>query len=318
MYRQQARARYWARAAAGQCVTCGNPVETAGFKRCGSCRARRRQQQRRARGGQKTRPDYRQRRAQGLCVTCGVKPAVPPALRCQRCHKEKTKAMRAQARRRYWECRRQGICITCHQRPASPGYARCIPCLDRHRHEARVRHQLRQATERAAQRRATKSQEARERYWRRVAQGCCPRCGQRRAPSDAHRLCGACRYDRRVVQQGRRHPDLCGRCGSRPRLPGASRCQRCIDQQREHEARCRAEGRCPECGEPLPSAPEFRRYQRCPDCRARGRQQEAARRAALSAQGRCTRCGGAPPAPGFSWCQRCRERNRVQKAAGAR
>ena len=181
----------------------------------------------------------------------------------------------------------------------------------------------------------------RERFRRRsadrVAQGLCPRCGER-PPVPERSLCEPCATKRnkssrardaklRAAGKPRRDPDkeraserrryrrqagerreagLCVRCATGPAAPGRTKCEPCIGKRREADRARYAEGKA--AGNPYGGRnPETRRR----NARVRSQRRHEARKAA----GTCTRCGKHPPVEGGSVCEPCQEVRRERERA---
>ena len=106
----------------------------------------------------------------------------------------------------------------------------------------------------------------------------------------------------------RRRPWACGQCGSRPKLPGKERCQRCIDRHLAARHRRVAQGGCIGC-----SAPATPGRQRCEACTAKALAQNRAREAKRREAGLCTRCGERPARHTRRRCDECLVRDAGRK-----
>ena len=194
--------------------------------------------------------------------------------------------------------------------------------------------------------RAADRERFRRRTAERVAQGLCPRCGER-SPEPGRALCGGCaekrnragrardarlraegkprrdpikarEYDRertRREREERRARGSCIRCGTRPAAPDRASCEPCLEKRREADRAKYAAGKA--VGLPYGGAdPDARRKY----ARARSKRRQKARIEA----GLCIRCGAQPPAKHGTTCTPCRDkrqaaerdRYRERRAAG--
>ena len=163
----------------------------------------------------------------------------------------------------------------------------------------------------------------------RVAQGLCPRCGER-SPEPGRALCAGCAEkrnragrarDARLREEGkprrdpikareyererarrereeRRDKAICIRCGERPAAPDRASCEPCLEKRREADRAKYAAGKA--AGLPYGGAdPDARKKY----ARARSKRRQKARIEA----GLCIRCGDRSPVEGGATCAPCRE-----------
>ena len=170
----------------------------------------------------------------------------------------------------------------------------------------------------------------RKRTVERVAQGLCPRCGDR-PPAPERSVCDPCAdkrnrasraRDARLRAEGRlrRDPDkahaaerkrshcetakriaqgLCTRCGKAPAAPSRASCESCLATRREADRTSYAAGKAAGLLYGGANADAKRR-----SARAQSMKRQKARREA----GLCIRCGQHPPAEGGVTCAPCRDR----------
>ena len=252
--------------------------------------------------------------------------------------------------KRVAERRAQGLCPRCGTAPPAPGRSVCEPCAEK----KRVASCARDAKLRAAGKprrdldkaRAYGRTHSRRQTAERLAQGLCPRCGERPHEPERH-LCAPCGEQRRTAERARyakaraagklyggrdpegrrriakerskqrfharRNAGLCTRCGKPPAVEGSSTCEPCLELRREAEreiyASRRVAGKCTKCGEST-----FNGAARCAFCvvnqsRCRDRKNAANRRryAERRTQGLCTDCN--QPSQGAARCEPCAKRS---------
>ena len=185
----------------------------------------------------------------------------------------------------------------------------------------------------SAKRRQRKLASYHRRVAERIAQGMCPKCGQR-PPAPDRRRCEPCAEKARIAGRARadrlraegkpvRDPEtrrqadrerdrrqhaerkaagLCVKCGRAPALPERTQCGPCVERRlaadRARHARARV------AGKPRRDSEAARQADR-----ERGRRRRAERRAA----GLCIRCGNVAPEEGRSMCEPCRDDRRAAK-----
>ena len=168
----------------------------------------------------------------------------------------------------------------------------------------------------------------RKRTAARVAQGLCPRCGER-PPAPECSLCRLCAEkrnsasrarDARLRAEGKPRRDpaksrdyerkrsrreaaarkaegLCSRCGREPAAPGRSSCEMCLEKRREPDRARYAAGKAAGLAYGGANVEAKRRAGR-----AKSKRRQKARREA----GLCIRCGKRPPVEGGTTCAPCR------------
>ena len=184
-----------------------------------------------------------------------------------------------------------------------------------------------------ARQRAADRERFRKRTAERVAQGLCPRCGER-SPELGRALCDGCaekrnradrardarlraagkprrdsaraaEYERertRREREEKRARGLCIRCGTRPAAPDRASCEPCLEKRREADRKNYAAGKA--AGLPYGGAdPDARKKY----ARARSKRIQKARTDA----GLCIRCGARPPADGGATCIPCRDKRQA-------
>ena len=167
----------------------------------------------------------------------------------------------------------------------------------------------------------------------RVAQGLCPRCGER-PPAPERSVCGPCAAKRNAASRARdarlraegkprRDParaaeyerkrlrkeraarqarGTCTRCGKRPAAGGRSSCELCLEKRRASDRAKYAAGKA--AGLKYGGAnPDAKRK----SARAKSKRHRKERIAA----GLCIRCGKHPPVEGGTTCQPCRDRRQA-------
>ncbi|WP_428099708.1 hypothetical protein [Candidatus Rariloculus sp.] len=181
--------------------------------------------------------------------------------------------------------------------------------------------------------RARSRERFRRRTAERVAEGQCPRCGER-PPAAGHGVCEFCAGKRRIADRARaarrrtagvkrvRDPkvraaeyararqraaerlerDLCAGCGQAPPEPARHLCVTCGEKRRAAERAAYARGKA--AGRPYGgrNADSKRRQARAMD-----RKRQQARRVS----GRCIRCGDPLPVDGGASCESCLEARRA-------
>ena len=170
----------------------------------------------------------------------------------------------------------------------------------------------------------------RKRTAERVAQGLCPRCGDR-APAPERSVCDPCAEkrnkasrarDARLRAEGKPRRDpvkahvserkrsrretaariaegMCTRCGTAPAAPGRASCEPCLATRREADRASYAAGKAAGMLYGGANADAKRR-----SARAQSRKRQKARREA----GLCIRCGQHPPVEGGTTCGPCRDK----------
>ena len=173
----------------------------------------------------------------------------------------------------------------------------------------------------------------RKRTAARVAQGLCPRCGDR-TPAPERSLCEPCAEkrnkasrarDARLRAEGklRRDPDkardygrkrsrretaarhakgLCTRCGTAPAAPDRVSCEPCLEERRADDRARYARGKAAGLHYGGANAEAKRK-----SGRAKSKRRQKERREA----GLCIRCGHNPPAEGGTTCAPCRDRRQA-------
>ena len=184
---------------------------------------------------------------------------------------------------------------------------------------------------------AVQLQKDRERFARRtaarIAQGLCPRCGDR-PPAPERSVCPPCAEkcnrasrarDARLRAEGKPRRDparakeyererarretekraargSCTRCGKHPAVPGWKSCEPCLEKRRAADRARYAAGKA--AGLPYGGAdPEIKRRAG----RAKSRRRQQARIEA----GLCIRCGTHPPVEGGTTCRPCRDKRQA-------
>ena len=185
----------------------------------------------------------------------------------------------------------------------------------------------------AAAGRAADRERFRRRTAARVAQGLCPRCGDR-PPAPERSVCAPCAEkrnrasrarDARLRAEGkpRRDPDkartserkrsrrekarrvaegICTRCGKAEAAPDRASCEPCLQKRREAERASYAAGKA--AGKLYGGAnPEAKRR----SGRTKSKRRQKERREA----GLCIRCGHTPPVEGGTTCAPCRDKRQT-------
>ena len=181
--------------------------------------------------------------------------------------------------------------------------------------------------------RAADRERFRKRTAARIAQGLCPRCGER-PPAPERSLCAPCNdrqnrasraRDARLRAEGkpRRDPEaarayerersrketivrlaerICTRCGKAPAAEGRASCEPCLEKRRATDRAKYAAGKA--AGLLYGGAnPDAKRK----NARAKSKRRQKARIEA----GLCIRCGKRPPAEGGTTCQPCRDKRQA-------
>ena len=184
---------------------------------------------------------------------------------------------------------------------------------------------------------AVQRRKDRERFARRtaarIAQGLCPRCGDR-PPAPGRSVCRPCAEkcnrasrarDARLRAEGkpRRDPERereyererarretakraaegsCTRCGKHPAAPGRKSCEPCLEKHRTADRARYAAGKA--AGLPYGGA-NAEAKRRAGRAKSKRRQKERVE------AGHCIRCGKHPPADGGTTCQPCRDRRQA-------
>ena len=190
----------------------------------------------------------------------------------------------------------------------------------------------------------------RERFQRRtaerIAQGLCPRCGDR-PPAPERSVCEPCAAKRNAASRARdarlraqgkprrnpvrareyerersrreraaRHADgICTRCGRAPAAEGRTSCERCLEQRRASDRANYAVGKAAGLKYGGANVDAKRRGGRAKSMRRQKARKEA---------GLCIRCGERPPVEGGTTCTPCRDKRQAaerrhyaeRKAAG--
>ena len=173
----------------------------------------------------------------------------------------------------------------------------------------------------------------RKRSASRIAQGLCPRCGER-TPLPERSLCGPCNEkrnkasrarDARLRAEGKPRRDpvrereyerersrretaarkaegLCGRCGRQSAAPDRSSCEPCLEKRREADRVKYAAGKS--AGLPYGGANADAK-------RRAGRAKSKRRQKARKDAGLCIRCGRQPPVEGGTTCTPCRAKRQA-------
>ncbi|MXW91807.1 MAG: hypothetical protein F4114_18085 [Rhodospirillaceae bacterium] len=181
--------------------------------------------------------------------------------------------------------------------------------------------------------RAADRERFRKRTAARVAQGLCPRCGER-PPAPERSLCGPCNdkrnaasrardarlraegkprrdpvrereYERersRREAEARRAAGLCTRCGRQPAALGRSSCEPCLEKRRAADRARYAAGKA--AGLPYGGANADAK-------RRAGRAKSRRRQKARKDAGLCIRCGKRPPVEGGTTCTPCRQKRQA-------
>ena len=171
--------------------------------------------------------------------------------------------------------------------------------------------------------RARDRKRSRRRSAGRVAQGKCPRCGER-APEPERSLCKICaakknaasrahaarlraagkpRRDREAARAAERLArGLCKRCGKLPAVPERTSCKPCLEKGREADRARYARGKA--AGMKYGGANIDAKRK---SARAKSRRRRKARLEA----GLCVRCGKRPPVEGGTTCAPCRDRRQA-------
>ncbi|MCY4065151.1 MAG: hypothetical protein OXF57_02140, partial [Rhodospirillaceae bacterium] len=181
--------------------------------------------------------------------------------------------------------------------------------------------------------RAADRERFRKRTAARVAQGMCPRCGER-PPVPERSLCGPCNEKRNAASRARdarlraegkprRNPGtarqyerersrreaaerkaagLCTRCGTEPAAPGRSSCEPCLEKRRAADRARYAAGKA--AGLPYGGANADAK-------RRAGRAKSKRRQKARLEAGLCIRCGQHPPVEDGTTCAPCREKRQA-------
>ena len=182
-------------------------------------------------------------------------------------------------------------------------------------------------------RRARDRERFQKRTAERVAQGLCPRCGDR-APAPVGSVCDPCADARnrasrardaklRAEGRPRRDPDkaraserkrsrretakriaqgLCTRCGTAPAVPDRASCEPCLEKRRAADRASYASGKA--AGQLYGGADADAKRR---SARAHSRKRQQARREA----GLCNRCGEHSPVEEGTTCAPCRDRRRA-------
>lgn len=233
------------------------------------------------------------KRKAGICARCPA-PAEPGRSRCRK-HLDEARQRAADGRpprivreapettperRAYAKRKRLGICQDCKVERAVRGLSRCAPCVQR------------------------EAKRSSERYWGRLTDGICPKCGIVEIGGGAVHACSACRGLDTARRRERKAAGRCPKCGGE-RDREVQTCARCRESQTAADARrhgrFRSSGGCTLCGGERDDPDRSR----CSTCRTNRRHRAGIQRERRRAAGLCGSCGRERDTPQRAMCSTC-------------